>query len=71
MFIIGTFFTIVSLVALTALYHAFMQEHYDDITHQEYEERYDRDLEYRWRNQDIRIRQQFVIVDEMKGGVCK
>lgn len=65
MLILGAIFITVAIGVMAAVYHRFMQEHYDDIARQEYEERYDRDIEYRWRNQDIRIRQQLVIVDEM------
>ena len=65
MLILGTILMMIFIGVLIAVYHSFMQEHYDDITHQEYEERYDREIEYHWRNQDIKIRQQFVIVDEM------
>lgn len=53
--------------AIIACYHRFMQEQYEESIRQEFEERYDRDIELRWMNQDVRIHSRFVIVDETKG----
>ena len=64
--ILGTILILMFLVAITAIYHKFTQENYNDCMNQELEERFAEEIDFRWRNQDIRIRQQFVIVDEMR-----
>ena len=67
MLIIGILFLAFAIGILIAVYHRFMQEQYEENIRQEYEERYDRDIELRWMNQNVRIHSRFVIVDEMKG----
>ena len=64
--ILGTILILLFITAIIACYHRFTQEIYDDCMKQELEERFDAEIDFRWRNQDIRIRQQFVIVDEMR-----
>lgn len=67
MLILGTICIVLFLTALIATYHRFMQEQYEECIRQEFEERYDRDLELRWKAQNIRIHGRLVITDEMKG----
>lgn len=63
--ILGAILVLMFLVTIIVIYHKFTQEIYDDCMKQELEERFDAEIDFRWRNQDIRIRQQFMIVDEM------
>ena len=55
------------IAVLIATYHRFMQEQYEECIRQEFEERYARDLELRWKASNIRIHGRLVITDEMKG----
>lgn len=66
MLFIGGFALAIAIGVMIAVYHRFMQEQYEENIRQEFEERYDRDIELRWKNQDVRIHSRFVIVDEMK-----
>ena len=63
---LGTLLLLLALAVLIALYHKMMQEMYDEEARQKAEERFCREMEFRWQNQNIRIRQQFKIVDEMR-----
>lgn len=63
--ILGTILILLFITAIIVIYHKFTQEVYDDCMKEQLEERFAEEIDFRWRNQDIRIRQQFVIVDEM------
>ena len=65
--IIGFVFLIAALAVIALLYHLMTQTLWHDIIEEEYEERYRRDFERRWQNQDVRIHAQLVITDEMEG----
>ena len=65
MLILGTICIVLFLVVLIATYHRFMQEQYEECIRQEFEERYARDLELRWKNQNVRIHGKLVITDEI------
>ena len=63
----GVLVLLAAFAVIVLLYHKNSQEMWRDITREESEERYEREREFRWRNQDIRIHGQMVIVDEMGG----
>lgn len=65
MFILGLIFIGLAIAAIMAMYHKFMKEQYEQNIRQEFEERYARDLELRWKNQNVRIHGKLVITDEM------
>ena len=61
---LGVVVALAAVGTIALLYHIQTQELWREITREEFEERYARDLERRWENQDIRIHAQLVIVDE-------
>ena len=63
--IIGAATMLSAFGVMAILYHTAMQQMWREITKEEFEERYARDFERRWKNQDVRIHAQLVIVDEM------
>ena len=65
--IIGCIVLGCSFGIILLLYHAQSQDMWRDITHDEYEERYDKEIEARWHSQRVKIHQQLRIVDEMHG----
>lgn len=62
----GIILILAAVLALIVMYHAMMQEMYADEMKEELQKRFDREIEFRWLNQDIRIQQKFVIVDETR-----
>ena len=65
--ILGLIVLLLFITVIIVLYHRFMQEQYKEEVRREFEKRYERDLEFRWMNQNVRIHSKFVIVDETKG----
>lgn len=65
--IFGFLFLIAALAVLALFYHMATQTMWHDIMQEEYEQRYQRDFEQRWKNQEVRIHAQLVIKDEMEG----
>lgn len=64
--IMGTVLILLALAAIIAMYHKMMQEMYDEAAKQEMERRFDRECDFRWRNQEIKIHSRIEIVDEMR-----
>lgn len=65
--IIGFIVLLAAIAVLALFYHIATQTMWHDIMRDEYEKRYDREIERRWRDsQSIKLRMQFVIVDETK-----
>lgn len=67
MIVLGTAVLLAFIGVLILLYHAQSQDMWRDITRDEYEDRYDKEIEARWHSQRVRIHQQLRIVDEMNG----
>ena len=66
LFYIAGALTLIGLLAALLLMHdKAMQEVIEESIREEYETRMRRDIARRWRNQDVRIHAQMVIVDEM------
>lgn len=63
--IVGALILLAGLAVIALLYHIATQTMWHDIMQEEYEERYDREIERRWQNQDVRIHAQLIITDEM------
>ena len=63
--VIGALMLLAGLVAVVVMYHIMTQTIWHDIIQEEFEERYDQEIEDRWRSQQIRIHAQMVIKDEM------
>lgn len=63
--ILEILFLIAGIYAIGLMYHIMSQTIWHDIAQEEFEERYERDIEDRWRSQQIRIHAQMVIKDEM------
>ena len=63
---LGIITILLFLAAIIAVYHKMMQEMYDEAAREELEERFDKEIDFRWQNQNIRIRQELRIIDEMR-----
>ena len=63
--ILAILFLIAGVYAIGLMYHIMTQTIWHDIVQEEFEERYDLEIENRWRSQQIRIHAQMVIKDEM------
>lgn len=61
----GTVVLLTVIGILVLLYHKHAQEMWEDVVRSENDERYRRDFARRWRNQDVRVHAQMVIIDEM------
>ena len=68
--IFGALLLLAALTTIVLLYHIMTQTIWHDIMSEEYEERYEREIERRWKNQDVRIHAQLVITDEMGVKEC-
>lgn len=64
--VLGFVLILAAIAALVAIYHAMMQDMYEDAMKEKLQERFDREIEFRWQNQDIKVHQVFSIVDEMR-----
>ena len=63
---LGLLLILLFLAAIIAMYHKLTQEMYDEAAREELEDRFCREIEFRWQNQNIRIRQELRIIDEMR-----
>lgn len=63
--VIGCLVLILALAIIALLYHMATQVLWHDIFAEEYERRYEAEVERRWRSSRIRIHQTVRIVDEM------
>lgn len=63
--VLGLALLIAAIGLMAILYHLATQQMWHDIMREEFQRREDREIERRWRNQDIRVHVQMVIVDEM------
>lgn len=69
MIVLGTAVLLAVIGVLILLYHAQSQDMWRDITRDEYEERYAKEIEARWHSQRVRVHYQMRIVDEMNQNV--
>lgn len=64
MMVFGIIAIFLAILAIIRIYHAFMAEIYREEMQEELDKRFRNEIEFRWSNQDVVIRQQLVIVDE-------
>ena len=62
--ILGIIVVFLCIDVLIRLYHGIMSEVYREEMQEKLDERFRKEIEFRWANQDVVIRQQLVIVDE-------
>jgi hypothetical protein len=63
---LGAMAILLFISVLIRLYHGFMAEIYREEMQEKLNDRFAREIDFRWANQDIKVHTQFVIVDETR-----